>query len=73
MIRTGVAVVVLGALLCLYTATMPDTPPQAGANIGAGILALLSLSVLTVGMVLVAIGKSTRADAGHPARTRPTG
>lgn len=56
MIRTGVAVVVLGALLCLYTATMPDTPPQAGANIGAGILALLSLSVLTVGMVLVAIG-----------------
>ncbi len=57
MIRTGVAIIVLSALLyVLEMFLMGSTPPGAGANIGAGLWSLLNIVVFVVGLIVVGIG-----------------
>lgn len=57
MIRAGLGIIVLGILLFgIEAALMDDTPPGAGANIGAGLLTLVNIGLLAIGGVLTVIG-----------------
>lgn len=57
MIRVGVGVIVLGVLVRVVAGlAMTDTSDTVGANIGAGVLALLSIGVMIIGAVLAVTG-----------------
>lgn len=57
MVRVGAGIILLGVLLCLITGSVAgETPPGAGANVGAGVLALLYTLLFAIGVILAVAG-----------------
>ena len=56
LIRASYGIMLLGTLLYIATGKFVNAPPEAGANIGAGILALLSIGIFLIGACVMLAG-----------------